>query len=339
MLYDIWLAFKNDNTATKTRTNQAVILEEVEDPRISALYDPGDNGENIAKQRDTRSEDHPHEECCTSPSLLDTCNLDDTINGTGTQNKDNSCNEEDPTLTDEPYLLDTFEEPCASSSRVVYTLDQEGTINGTGTIKGTGTRNDNTCNVKDPTLKDHNTFEEPCTSSTHLVTSEWCDQENTTLRTPEQQNTLNDHNSYKDPCITLTNLDTSNRKDVTVQNDEVGKKSPNYTARELVKQCVLYPGKVVPKQTKKAMYIPSIITSNKWVDIMEAAENENKEKQVKKKQKRTKIKAKKKKVSMEISSSEEDGEVVEAGSERDGEVMKAAENKKKEKRANKKKKR
>lgn len=70
---------------------------------------------------------------------------------------------------------------------------------------------------------------------------------------------------------------------------------------------------------------------------MEAAENEKKQKQVKKK-KQTKIKTKQKKVTNEISSSEEDGEVMEAGGEQDAGVTKAAGNKKNEKQANKKKK-
>lgn len=57
------------------------------------------------------------------------------------------------------------------------------------------------------------------------------------------------------------------------------------------------------------MYVPSVITSNKWWEIMQAAENEKKQKQINKKKKETKMKVNKKKGVKEISSSDEDGEV------------------------------
>ncbi|XP_041968420.1 uncharacterized protein LOC121725482 [Aricia agestis] len=53
-------------------------------------------------------------------------------------------------------------------------------------------------------------------------------------------------------------------------------------------------GKVVPKNTRKATYVPSVITSNQWRDIMKAAEKEKLEKKTVKKKKEKETDKKKK---------------------------------------------
>lgn len=58
---------------------------------------------------------------------------------------------------------------------------------------------------------------------------------------------------------------------------------PN-TVNNLLKECLLWPEKKIPQKiSNKSKYIPSVITSDKWLEIMQAAEKETNNKKEKKK--------------------------------------------------------
>ncbi|KAG6448525.1 hypothetical protein O3G_MSEX005530 [Manduca sexta] len=158
---------------------------------------------------------------------------------------------------------------------------------------------DNSCNTS---LVEREILEEPGPSSAHPVT---CVQDSP--RCGHHKDTLNKNMSSNNVAI-------CNQQDITaVDTDENKCKSTSthvvhQTARDLVKDCVLYPGKVIPKNTRKAIYVPSVITSDKWRDIMKAAEKEKTEEKSKKSKQAEKIKPKKKKVTRIISSSDDSSE-------------------------------
>lgn len=93
-----------------------------------------------------------------------------------------------------------------------------------------------------------------------------------------------------DQPINLHNTSTMKDKVVTLTADET-LTTPNIIespkmAIELAKSCLQWPNKISPTSTRKREYIPSVLTSDKWKEIMSYKEKERQEKEQQKLNKR-----------------------------------------------------
>lgn len=106
----------------------------------------------------------------------------------------------------------------------------------------------------------------------------------------------------------ILDVSASTSKDIVSSSEIVELNMPT-NAAELVKKCVIWPEKKTNTTSRKREYIPSVLTSDKWKDIMMAKE---KEKDRKEEQKQIKLakkinkNIKKKKPTIEISETSEE---------------------------------
>ncbi|XP_063622933.1 uncharacterized protein LOC134795010 [Cydia splendana] len=251
MLYDTWLAFKNDTT------NHAVAA--------------------VSKDID----DSP---------LFDLCGINDIANEMHTPNKEISA--KDPS-TNNAVHSNGIENPGLPASFLINgdknNSDTELSLNPAHPSASAFTalnKNDVTRQMDTP--KNYNNINEPSTSHEALSKDiEDClptsfletDEKDGFARQMHTPNKNNSNTASSSPDATSNVVESVATPNCTEQAGSTKESTKDKIVSNLVRDCVLWPEKIIPKSTKKAKYIPSVLTSDKWMEIMQSTEKEKKNKE------------------------------------------------------------